>query len=117
VCAVVCSGTVGCGLQRRWTAGYIGNSDMTKYALSEEWSRYTGFEFFLSLSILYYWHENCEICLCFHFTPSPYFLAIIHRRGVQSHRVDQAEVSNASRVCRNIKLWELQSLFIECSTF
>jgi polyferredoxin len=90
---------------------------MTKYALSEDMEQIDWIWIFFSLCILYYWHEYCEIFLCFYFTPSPQLLAIIHRRGVQSHRVDQAEVSNASRVCKNIKPWELQNLLIECSTF
>jgi hypothetical protein len=32
----ICSGTVGCGLQRRWTARYIGNGGMPKYTSSED---------------------------------------------------------------------------------
>jgi len=51
------------------------------------------------------------------FISPPQLLEVIHRRGVQSHRVDQAEVSTASRICKNIKPWKVQNLFIECSTF
>ena len=115
----ICSVTVGCQLQRSWTARYIDNGGMTKYALSEDMELidWILMAIFFSLSILYYWHENCKIFECFYFTPSPQLQAGLHGREVQSNRVDRLEGSTARKVCKCIKLWQLQSLLIECSTF
>jgi len=74
LCTDICSGTVGCGLQRRWTAGYIGNGGMTKYALSEDMEQidWVWIFFFFVYTILLAWKLWNIFVFSFHpFPPTP----------------------------------------------
>lgn len=72
MCIYICSGTVGCGLQRWWTARYIGSGGMTKYASSEDMEQIDWiwiFFFFFEYTILLPW--KLRNIFMFSFRPFP----------------------------------------------